>query len=618
MSESARRPLPGPSPQEVRALLLNDYERLASDLTGTQPERRRRLNDPLRFPDMGGFEIHTHGPKAGSWYSFSESKGGGPIELVQHFKGGDFRDAMKFSKGWLGISDDYQPKPPDPAVLAAREAAQARRVAEAGEVRQQRLDRAGKLWSERTDIEGTVADRYLTETRGIPRPAEGWPESIAYHPGRKALLLAATNDAGELRGVHAVHLTRDAEKITPEEAEGRNLAGVKASYGVLTEGSIRFPGSGAGPVLHGEGPETGLSAWAATGHETRLALSGIGRLEPDAGRRTVLLRDDDKPDSPAARVLDERVMEWRAAGKDVVSASPWPEPRGDKSDFNDLIKAGGADAVRSRIDTALTREVPKMPDTSPEPPFPLTQGLSEDGRMALGAVTAKIDREWADRTPQEREALKEQAVKSMAAHEAENGDVTLTPEQRRAVWRDQNITQAANSDRSSDPAAAMWIKQAGRDQSPEAPKADPSLSWRDSDAILRSFYIENQPTGRFYYNSHKDAEPAIIATADKVQGIQSDARTVRAVLAIAEARGWKDVEIGGGKEHAQELWIEAKARGMNAKGYEATPRDMQEAERRAAARTIRQTPEPPKEQTQDPAQSMWPNREGGKERQRNR
>lgn len=650
----------GPSAQEVRALLLENYERLASDLTGTAPERRRHLNDPLRFPHMGGFEVHTHGPKAGAWYSHSEGKGGGPIEMIRHFRGGDFKEAMTYSRGWLGLSDNWQPKPPDKAALAAREAAQAARTAELVEYRQRRLDFAGKLWGERQPVEGTVAERYLTETRGIPKPPGGWPDAIAYHPQRQALALAATNDAGELRGVHMVYLTKDAQKIGPEEVERRKLKGAKMSYGLITEGAIRFPGDRSGPVLQGEGPETGLSAWAATGMETRLALSGVGRLEPEAGRKTVLLRDDDKPGSPADKAITDRITEWRAAGKDVVSAFPWPEHRGDKSDFNDLVKAAGANAVRERINTVLAREAEKMSGTQdrqaaepsdyplsyrsvsyaptlapaaqsgPEPPQTVTRQLSEDGMMALGAVYSKIDREWSNKTPQEREALKEQAVKSMAAHEAENGDVSLSPDQRRALLRERNSTRQAEPERGPDLerlASVIWIKPVGGEQTtdqakPDKDKPDPATAWRDSEAVLRSYYIENHPNARLYYKSHKDTDPAIVAAENKIQGAQGDAKTIRSMLDIAEARGWKDLDVGGGKQHAQELWIEAKSRGINVRGYEATERDTHEAARREAQRTIRQKPDPivqeAKQQAQGADKPFWQNREGGKERQRNR
>jgi putative DNA primase/helicase len=57
------------------------------------------------------------------------------------------------------------------------------------------------------------------------------------------------------------------------------------------------------PLCLTEGPETGLSVWAATGHETWIALGGMGNHEPPANRPVVVCRDDDPLQSPADKAL---------------------------------------------------------------------------------------------------------------------------------------------------------------------------------------------------------------------------------------------------------------------------------------------------------------------------
>ena len=55
------------------------------------------------------------------------------------------------------------------------------------------------------------------------------------------------------------------------------------------------------PLLLAEGPETGLSVWAATGAETWVALGSMSLLELPAGRRMAACRDDDQRYSLADR-----------------------------------------------------------------------------------------------------------------------------------------------------------------------------------------------------------------------------------------------------------------------------------------------------------------------------
>lgn len=222
----------------------------------------------------------------------------------------------------------------------------------------------------------TIGERYLTETRGIPWPDGGWPDCVRFLPDQTvtlkelgadkreisrsfatagALIVAATLPDGSVTGVQRVYLTADAENLRRDDGDK-----LKLSLGVLEGAAARLPGPSNGPLLLAEGLETGVSLWVATGHETLVALGSLSNLRPPTDRRVVLCRDDDPQHSPADKALAKRLDEWRAAGCDVVVATPWPERRGDKSDFNDVIRAGGAAAVRARIAAVL--------DLGPAPP----------------------------------------------------------------------------------------------------------------------------------------------------------------------------------------------------------------------------------------------------------
>ena len=116
------------------------------------------------------------------------------------------------------------------------------------------------------------------------------------------------------------------------------------------------PAETSEPLCLAEGPETGLSVWIATGYATHIALGGMVNHEPPTGQPVVACRDDDPPQSPADKGLFRALAVWRQAGADVRVATPWAERRGDRSDFNDVLQAGGTWAVKARIELAINPE----------------------------------------------------------------------------------------------------------------------------------------------------------------------------------------------------------------------------------------------------------------------
>ena len=129
-----------------------------------------------------------------------------------------------------------------------------------------------------------MAEIYLVVTRGIPRPATGWPDdAVRFHAGSRSLILAGTDADGAVRFVQRVRLTVEGRKI-----EGSPDLHVKQTSGVMGGAVVRLPGPPGGPLLLAEGPETGLSLWSATGHATWLSIGAITNHVPPSGRRVVL------------------------------------------------------------------------------------------------------------------------------------------------------------------------------------------------------------------------------------------------------------------------------------------------------------------------------------------
>jgi DNA polymerase len=194
------------------------------------------------------------------------------------------------------------------------------------------------LWDEARPIAGTLAARYLSETRGIDLTA--LPADIgsvlrfhlrcpfgpgARHPCLLALLHDVTTDA--VTGIHRIALTPDARKIE------RRMLG--------RAGAAKLWSAGPQLVI-GEGIETVLAAATRIPFEEAplrpawaLVLSdALGRLPPVTGvDRLIILVDHDDTGMLAASTCAAR---WTGAGRTVIELMP--DQKG--ADFNDLILSG--------------------------------------------------------------------------------------------------------------------------------------------------------------------------------------------------------------------------------------------------------------------------------------
>lgn len=117
----------------------------------------------------------------------------------------------------------------------------------------------------------------------------------------------------------------------------------------------------------------------------------------------------------------------------------------------------------------------------------------------------------------------------------------------------------------------------------------------EPESIARSYYVEERGGERRYYDDYQRKTLAMRADASGISSTREDLNTVRAMLKLAETRGWSEVNLSGTANFRREAWIEATAAGMTALGYKASDLDRQEADRRRAERdpnTVRRTHPP--------------------------
>lgn len=106
----------------------------------------------------------------------------------------------------------------------------------------------------------------------------------------------------------------------------------------------------------------------------------------------------------------------------------------------------------------------------------------------------------------------------------------------------------------------------------------------EPESIAKAYYVEERGGERRYFDDYQRKALAMRATDTSISSKREDLNTVRAMLEIAEARGWHSVEIRGSADFKREAWIEANARGLEGRGYTPSDLDRQEADRRAGER----------------------------------
>ena len=337
---------------ELVAALRARIDDLARALFG-DPNKAMSSKRELRFGSKGALCVWIAGPKRGGWADFSGDAKGAPLGLIRFAQRCDFWSAVIWARAWLGWPDDDGNVPDAPAVRPKLPPASEAPVDDAADA-DRRAEIARHFWHDSEPVRGTVGERYLIDVRKIPAPSQGWPGHVRFHRNTRSLILAATTADDTVRAVQMVRLTPSARVVQRED--GGKL---KITRGALAGVAVRLPSRGDGPLQLAEGPETGLSVWRATGHETWIALGSMSRIEPPADRAVIVCADDDLLSHPdprklaAARALAKAVRAWRAAGVILNVATPSAARRQDKTDFNDLLQASGLAAVRSRIGAAL-------------------------------------------------------------------------------------------------------------------------------------------------------------------------------------------------------------------------------------------------------------------------
>jgi putative DNA primase/helicase len=329
---------------DLKTMLADNAEALAEHLFGKPSKRTSR---ELRFGRKGSIRVGIDGPRAGRFENFASGEYGSMLDAIIFAYSCNLRGAIDHAKSWLGITEDQPlPKPkrrkPAPVVNVDAELEARRR-------------QAVKIWNAAKAIPGTPAEAYLYG-RGIE--AATWPDSVRWSDETSALVVGSTV-RGKVTQIQRIFLNQDG---TPKLDEDGNK--IKRSLGPGEGGSVRFPGDENGPLCLAEGPETGLSVWHATRHETWVSLGGI-RADLSGvplDREIIVCLDDDEKNAPSKKGINGRIKEWRKEGRTVLAYLPFDRSRRNKADFNDALQECGPEYICQRL---APDNVIALPNTLP-------------------------------------------------------------------------------------------------------------------------------------------------------------------------------------------------------------------------------------------------------------
>jgi hypothetical protein len=337
----------------INAGLKANAEDVAIALLG---EPLSRTGNQLRFGrNKGSLVLTTKGDKQGLWFDHQTGLGGNLLTLIKEQHNDDFKAALEFSGNFLQLT-------PENAIKKSIDMSDL--PPELGEEKARLTQYARQLANDSEPIKGTLAETYLTKTRGIDidlcsdnirfLPAVMEPETKKTHP---AVLIIGKTIEGKVNGVQVVYLNEEGQKLDCQEP--------KRSYGII-KGSAVPVHVGGNLYAVAEGVETALSVAMACKDMTIFAslgsITNFSAMDFKAQNNTLIIfSDNDQPGNPSNRKMALAADELSEKGFNVLVCKPKEVGK----DFNDVLKEKGVDALKQEINdlklhTSLGNKSPKI------------------------------------------------------------------------------------------------------------------------------------------------------------------------------------------------------------------------------------------------------------------
>ncbi|OIN85056.1 viral (Super1) RNA helicase family protein [Francisella sp. TX07-6608] len=219
-----------------------------------------------------------------------------------------------------------------------------------------------RLWEVSQALEGTIADKYLKEHRGIidtsnlalryvPKGVEVMLSDGQIKPSHAPMLLVGGyNDKGDIVSAQRIYLD--------EETAGKNqyMENAKLSIGLISgTGGLIQKGS-TDRVYIVEGAVTGASIALADREASVYCSFGVGNIskldkfiKANNYKEVIIAADNDGIDSHAAKLTKEAQLKLQEQGISTKIIEPHKIAGLAKTDFNDVLKIQGLDVLKEQI-----------------------------------------------------------------------------------------------------------------------------------------------------------------------------------------------------------------------------------------------------------------------------
>ena len=324
-------------------MLSAQFENLTHHLLG-EPNRNLSSANNLRYGSKGSLSINL---SKGLWHNFETGEKGNALQLISMQLGfSDFKDTITYAKEYLNHHEFIHP------ITSAKPAKEALHKESSN-----KKSYAQKLVKQSQTIEGTLADAYLKNHRGINQyqgaDLRFLPKVSTLHDNKKtqvpALLCIGRDDNNEVNHVQVIWLD-------PKSGGKDKLSNIsKQTYGAINGIGIELNKKGLGDTTYlAEGVETGL-ALVETEKNARvfalLSKSNFSNVNlSQLQHHVVICLDNDGKKTFSDNLIFKAVERLELAGKTVSLIMP------DKAgtDFNDLLKSHGASGVKKLMSRQIS------------------------------------------------------------------------------------------------------------------------------------------------------------------------------------------------------------------------------------------------------------------------
>ncbi|MBG7614664.1 hypothetical protein IWC96_05130 [Brevundimonas sp. BAL450] len=124
--------------------------------------------------------------------------------------------------------------------------------------------------------------------------------------------------------------------------------------------------------------------------------------------------------------------------------------------------------------------------------------------------------------------------------------------------------------------AGTAANQIGPDRArPGEPRARSVAKGDVPQTLLDRYLIERDLRGRpeRFYRDHRTADPAFRDTGRRLSADRAYPDTVADMLKVARHRGWSRLKVEGEAAFRREVWVQARAMGLEVQGYRPRDRD---------------------------------------------